>query len=176
MILDTDFKIHLRALEPEDIDRLYQWENDPEIWRISNTLAPFSRHTLQRFIEEQRFDVFQTRQQRLIIHKGEKVVGCVDLFDIEPLHRRAGVGILIYPQSEQGKGYAKETLTVLEDYARQTLGLHQLWANVGEDNPRSLSLFLGCGYLEVGRKKDWNWTVDGFKDEIILQKILPSGK
>ena len=55
----------LRALEPGDIELMYAWENDTEIWGVSGTLAPFSRHTLERFIEEQQFDIFQTRSSGL---------------------------------------------------------------------------------------------------------------
>ena len=51
----------LRALEPGDIDLMYAWENDTAVWSVSGTLAPFSRHTLERFIQEQQFDIFQTR-------------------------------------------------------------------------------------------------------------------
>ena len=29
--------ISLRALEPEDLDLFYQWENDSSIWKISQT-------------------------------------------------------------------------------------------------------------------------------------------
>ena len=86
----------LRALEPGDIELMYAWENDTEIWGVSGTLAPFSRHTLERFIEGQQFDIFQTRQQRLIIETPEGLpVGALDLFDLDPVNLRAGVGILI---------------------------------------------------------------------------------
>ena len=43
--------IRLRALEPEDVNILYKWENDTEIWKVSNTVAPFSKHMLRQFIE-----------------------------------------------------------------------------------------------------------------------------
>ena len=40
---------------------------------------PFSRHTLERFIQEQQFDIFQTRQQRLVIETlGGIPVGALD--------------------------------------------------------------------------------------------------
>jgi diamine N-acetyltransferase len=41
--------IHLRALEPEDVDVLYKWENNREIWHVSNTQTPFSRYVLEQF-------------------------------------------------------------------------------------------------------------------------------
>ena len=34
--------IKLRALEPEDLELLYQWENNDSYWLISNTVSPFS--------------------------------------------------------------------------------------------------------------------------------------
>ena len=59
--------IRLRAVEPDDVEPMYRWENDPAVWHVSGTLAPFSRHQLQRFVDEQQFDIYQTRQMRLII-------------------------------------------------------------------------------------------------------------
>ena len=101
----------LRALEPGDIELMYAWENDTEIWGVSGTLAPFSRHTLERFIEEQQFDIFQTRQQRLIIETPEGLpVGALDLFDLDPVNLRAGVGILIHDTAQRGKGYAADAV------------------------------------------------------------------
>ena len=87
----------LRALEPGDIDLMYAWENDTAVWSVSGTLAPFSRHTLERFIQEQQFDIFQTRQQRLVIETlGGIPVGALDFFELDPINRRAGIGILIH--------------------------------------------------------------------------------
>lgn len=79
----------LRALEPGDIDLMYAWENDTAVWSVSGTLAPFSRHTLERFIQEQQFDIFQTRQQRLVIETlGGIPVGALDFFELDPINRR----------------------------------------------------------------------------------------
>lgn len=43
--------VALRALEPEDIDFLYQLENDPSLWEVSETQSPFSRKVLTAYIE-----------------------------------------------------------------------------------------------------------------------------
>ncbi|WP_367950492.1 GNAT family N-acetyltransferase [uncultured Alistipes sp.] len=89
--------VRLRAVEPDDVEIMYLWENDPEVWRVSGTLAPFSRHALMKFVEEQHSDVYLTRQLRLIIENPEgKAAGTLDLFELDPLNRRAGVGILVY--------------------------------------------------------------------------------
>ena len=38
--------VRLRALEPEDLELLYRWENNPAWWDVGNTLAPYSRYLL----------------------------------------------------------------------------------------------------------------------------------
>ena len=132
----------LRALEPGDIDLMYAWENDTAVWSVSGTLAPFSRHTLERFIQEQQFDIFQTRQQRLVIETlGGIPVGALDFFELDPINRRAGIGILIHDDALRGKGYASDAVETACRYAREVLNLHQLWCNVGSDNAPSRRLF-----------------------------------
>ena len=116
----------LRALEAEDVDLLYVWENDPAVWGVSGTLAPFSRHTLRRFLDEQRFDLYAARQLRLVVETLDgRAVGLVDLFEFEPVDLRAGIGILIHGAGDRGRGFASDALDVLCRYARQVLGLHQ---------------------------------------------------
>ena len=161
----------LRALEPEDLELMYGWENDMQIWRVSGTVAPFSRHVLSRLIEEQQFDIYATRQMRLVIEHDGQAVGAVDLFEFDPHNRRAGVGIIVDSQHRaQGLGY--DALKALEQYARQILHLHQLWCSVTVDNEASLKLFRKAGYVECGLRREWILTSDGALDEILMQKIL----
>ena len=163
----------LRALEAEDVDLLYVWENDPAVWGVSGTLAPFSRHTLRRFLDEQRFDLYATRQLRLDVETLDgRAVGLVDLFEFEPVDLRAGIGILIHGAGDRGRGFASDALDVLCRYARQVLGLHQLWCSVAPDNAASLALFRRAGFVECGRKREWRRTPDGWADELLLQKIF----
>lgn len=162
----------LRALEPADLDVMYGWENSTDVWRVSGTLAPFSRHVLSRLIEEQQFDIYATRQMRLVVESKDGVaVGAVDLFEFDPKHLRAGVGIIISPEYRQ-RGYALAALTALEGYVRSVLHMRQLWCSVTEDNQASLQLFCRAGYTECGRRRAWILTFDGALDEILFQKLL----
>ena len=161
----------LRALEPEDLELMYGWENDMQIWRVSGTVAPFSRHVLSRLIEEQQFDIYTTRQMRLVIEHDGQAVGAVDLFEFDPHNRRAGVGIIVDSQ-HRAQGLGHDALKALEQYARQTLHLHQLWCSVTVDNEASLKLFRKAGYVECGLRREWILTSEGALDEILMQKIL----
>jgi len=166
-------KITLRPLEPGDIDLLYKWENNLDIWEISNTKTPFSRHILAQYLMEAAKDIYETKQLRLIIqNENLEAVGAVDLFDFDPYHQRAGVGILIHNKADRNKGYASDALQALSNYALEILGLKQLYANITTDNTNSIQLFEKCGFQKSGVKKDWIKTLTGWKDEILFQKIL----
>lgn len=166
-------KISLRPLEPSDIDLLYKWENNLKIWEVSNTKTPFSKHIMAQYIMEAAKDIYETKQLRLIIqNEKEEAVGAVDLFDFEPYHLRAGVGVLIHNKTDRNKGYAKDALQALSNYATEILGLRLLYANITEDNTNSIQLFEKSGFKKSGIKKDWIKTINGWKDEILFQKML----
>ena len=175
MFLSTA-KIALRALEPTDLDFLYALENDSSVWEVSNTVTPFSRFVLQKYLENAAADIYETRQLRLVMEaKSGQAVGAIDLFDFEPLHLRAGVGISVLAEYRRNQ-YASEALNLLLEYARNFLNLHQLYASVPEDNAGSLQLFRKCGFRECGTKKDWLKTPKGWKAIIEFQYIFPASK
>ena len=171
MIL-TGEKIKLRALEPTDVDLLYRWENNTAIWKASNTIVPFSKESIEQFISYER-DIYSDKQLRLVICliKDEKAIGCIDLFDYDMRHQRAGVGILIAEESERKKGYATESLQVLIEYAFSTLFVHQLYCNIPADNKNSVLLFEKQDFKKIGVKKDWIKTADGWTDELLFQLV-----
>jgi len=162
----------LRALEPDDIDLLYKWENNMEIWEVSNTLTPFSKHQLKKYIEQAQLDVFQTKQLRLIIEleQSAQAIGMIDLFDFDAFHQRGGVGIIIHKEFRQ-KGYAIEALQMFCEYGFNNLGLKQLYANISESNTASIQLFEKAGFTLVGIKKAWRKTRKGFEDERLYQRL-----
>lgn len=166
-------KVTLRALEPEDIERLYRWENNVEIWTVSNTKTPFSKYILAQYLKESAKDIYELKQLRLVIQNVKlEPVGAVDLFDFEPYHLRAGVGILIHNTNDRKKKYASDALQALSNYALNILGLKQLYANIAADNLASIQLFEKAGFQQAGIKKAWLKTRDGWKDEWLYQKIL----
>jgi diamine N-acetyltransferase len=169
--------LKLRAPELKDLELLYKWENDTSIWEVSNTIVPFSKYILKKYIENCHFDIYQTRQLRLMIDlKNEngiiETIGSIDLFDFDPYNYRAGIGILISEDKFKQKGYATEALKILIDYSKDILQLHQLFCNITTDNEASIKLFKNAGFSVVGKKIDWIKTKNGWKDECVLQLIF----
>ncbi|MFI3282258.1 MAG: GNAT family N-acetyltransferase [Rikenellaceae bacterium] len=164
-------EVSLRALEPEDLDLIYMWENDMTAWDHSETRVPYSRHQLREFIESQRQDVGVEGQSRFMICRDDLSIGMVDIFEHDPYNHRAGVGIFIDP-AYRSKGYALDALLTLEGYLTVVFELRQLWCNISIDNIASIELFQKCGYRESGAKKQWRRRGAIYVDELFFQKIF----
>ena len=165
-------KIHLRALEPEDLEFIYQIENDESIWELSNTQTPYSRFILKQYLKNAKQDIYEAKQLRLVISdKENNPLGLIDIFDFDFKNNRAGIGILIRDKERRGKGYGAEAISLLVDYCFKQLNLHQLYCNINETNEPSLRLFKKAGFKTIGLKKDWNFSSEGFMNEYLLQLI-----
>jgi diamine N-acetyltransferase len=167
--------VRLRPLEPEDLEWIYQLENDESVWEASHTQTPYSRFLIKQYLENAHLDIYEAKQLRLVIENSvnHEVVGLIDLFEFDPQHRRAGIGILITEQSERGKGFGKAALRAVVDYAFTKLHLHQLYANIDTENTISLRLFTTFGFREVGIKKEWILRNQRYLDEALYQLINP---
>lgn len=170
----TDSNINLRAMEPGDIDALFRWENDSSLWLTAVAHQPYSRHALQQFIDESgQTDIYASRQLRLMAYDKDSgdTVGCVDLFDFDPYHRRAGIGILV-DSTMRHKGYGYAMLCELEKFASEHLNLHQIYCNIAEDNTASINLFTKAGFTHCGTYNHWIYSRGEWIDALAFQKIL----
>lgn len=165
--------IFLRALEPTDLDFLYQVENDQRLWEVSNTSTPYSRYILEQYLQNSYRDIYEVKQLRLVICRTDDAssIGLIDLYDYDPKNRRVGVGIVIYSHADKRKGFASESLQLVCDYAFENLMVHQVFAGITEDNKASITLFEKAGFQKNGRKKDWIFARETYKDEFIYQRF-----
>lgn len=164
--------VSLRAVDPEDLDFIYTLENDPSLWEVGNTYTPYSKFTIREYLENAHRDIYEVKQLRLAICNEDKdIVGVIDLYDFDPYHKRAGVGIAISQLAHRNKGYASGALQLMIAYAFDHLRIHQLYANIAQDNEASRRLFEKLRFRESGIKTDWIATKTGFKNELLYQLI-----
>ena len=132
--------VRLRALEPSDVDRLYIWENTPEMWRYGFSPAPLSRHQLWEYVTQYDANPLAQRQLRLMIDAGEETVGTLDLYDLDARNGHTFIGIMIAPQYRR-HGYASEAIAIA--------------ATVADDNHASSALFEKCGFRHTATLPQW---------------------
>lgn len=105
-------------------------------------------------------------------NENELPLGCIDLYDYEPKHSRAGIGILIYDKKNRNKGFGSEALELMIKYSANTLNMKQLYCHIEEENESSLKLFKQFDFEIVGLKKDWRRRGNKWVNEYLLQLIL----
>ena len=146
----------LRAPEPEDLDILFNMENDTALWMVSGNAVPYSRYQIKRYIQQSQHDFYTDRQVRfMIVRQADGVVlGSVDLTDIDPYNGRAEIGIALLSEY-RGQGIASASLKIVAGYAKSVLRLRQLFCLVPNDNEESIKLFASNGFNKSGQLKDW---------------------
>lgn len=167
--------ITLRAPEPDDLNLLYQWENDTSLWHYGYTLNPLSKKALLDFIINCSENVFETKQTRFMIIESAtgKQVGAVDLYELDSFHQRVGIGVIVAEPFQQ-KGFAKETLRLIKEYVFEWLHLNQMFAHIPAGNEASLALFRASGFEQNGILKNWIRWKGSFEDVVLMQCLNQS--
>lgn len=166
-------QIYLRALEPEDLEFVHSCENDMNLWEVSQAQTPYSKFIIRQYLENAQEDIYTAKQLRLAICElnNPSAIGLIDLFEFEPNHSRAGIGILLKAENHRNSGFGSEALELLIDYCKTHLGIRCLWANIDPENKASISLFTKFGFELIGVKKQWNRRGNSYKDEAFFQLI-----
>lgn len=165
-------RVILRAMEPEDLDMMYEIENDQDIWSVSNTNMPYSRFALHEYIASSSGDIYTDKQVRLIITNHNKdFIGIIDLANFNPQHMRAEVGIVIR-KAYRDEGYGQAALLELMDYSHTVLHIHQLYALVNVDNKYCIRLFKKVGFEHEAELRDWLFDGDDYHNAYLMHFFL----
>ena len=168
----SDVQIKLRALEPEDLDFLYEMENDESLWAVGCTNVPYSRQVLLDYITSATADIYIDKQVRMMVENEDgEVVGIIDLMNFDPRNLRAELGIVIKKQFS-GKGLAVSAVRHLQQYAKNILHLHQIYAIVADNNEKAVKMLQTAGFQ--GDRMLLGWLFDGerYRDAYFFQCFL----
>lgn len=169
----SDGTYMLRAPEPEDLDVLFNMENDTSLWIASGNAVPYSRYQIKKYILQSQHDFYTDRQIRfMIVREADSVIaGSIDLTDIDPYNGRAEIGIALLSEY-RGQGIASAALKIVSEYAKKMLRLRQLFCHIPFDNKQSIKLFTSNGFIKSGRLKDWLVKDEAYNDVLILQNFF----
>ncbi len=165
-------EITLRALEPDDLDFLYDIENDRQLWDVGATNVPYSRSVLTEYIVNNAADIYTDKQVRLVMQNsnGERV-GLLDIFNFDPRHARAEIGVVVAKPFRRN-GYAAAALKQALHYSKQICHLNQVYALVDCQNIPSRALFEKVGFVHTADLKKWLQKDDFFCDAWMMQFFL----
>lgn len=167
----TGQKCYLSPCQMEDAEAWVEWFNDP---RVSIPLGDEAWTPLS--VEKARAQLRETIDRQdpvftIVELVSNRPVGRCMLFNLDWVNRSAMVGIAIGDPSCWGKGYGREALELLMEYAFDVLNLNSLMLGVFSFNERAIRLYQKVGFREIGHRREARlWA--GKKYDGILMDIL----
>ena len=162
-------RVALRWLTEADIGALYGIFSNPMVMRYWAT-PPMSDIALARKLVADIHEGF--RAQRLFQWgiarlEDDRIIGTCTLFAINESQGRGEIGFALGHEF-WGRGYMKEALTALLDFAFGTLGMRRLEADVDPRNAGSLHAVERLGFRREGLLRE-RWKVDDeLQDSVVL--------
>lgn len=167
-------KVILRALTREDLPRLNEFNNDMEV-ELAGGGDPPMPQSLSRLQAE--FDQQQASGGRdgasFAIEADEKFIGIAVLFNFDSTAHTCELGITIGDKDYWGRGYGREVVSLLIEYAFRYRNFHKVWLRVLGVNERAQRAYRACGLVEEGRLRSHVWS-NGSYDDLIYMGILRS--
>jgi RimJ/RimL family protein N-acetyltransferase len=167
--------VTLRAMEREDLPLLAAYNNDIEVELAGGGDPPLPQ-SLARLLAE--YDQNAAKGGRngpnFAIEADGKFIGQCGLFDFQHLSRTCELGITIGDKAYWGRGYGREAVTLLLDYAFRHHNIRRVILRVNGRNERAIKAYQGAGFVEEGRLKEHVWS-NGRYDDLVLMGVFREG-
>lgn len=166
-------KVILRALERDDLKRLWAFNNDVEV-ELAGGGDPPMPQSLARL--EAEFDERARRGGRagayFAIEADGQFIGQCGLRQgdgiVDTTAQTYELGITIGDKDYWGKGYGRDALRVLLDYAFRLRHAHKVWLRANDNNERTIRAYRACGFVEEGRLRQQVWGNGQYLDLVYM--------
>jgi RimJ/RimL family protein N-acetyltransferase len=164
--------VTLRAMTRADLPRLCEFNNDIEVELAGGGDPPMPQSLAQL---EAEFDQRAARGGRddasfAIEVEGKFIGGCA-LFGFDHTAHTCELGITIGDKAFWGRGYGREVVALLLEYAFRYRNFRRVWLRVHGKNERAQRAYRACGFVEEGRLRAHVWS-DGAYDDLVFMGVL----
>lgn len=161
-------KVTLRAVEERDLEKLHQWNNDPDIlYQLGGWHFPSSMENMQIWYNSLRDDKLNQRFAIEVPDLG--LIGTANLVDIDWKNNHGFHGIMIGDKDCRGLGYGVDTVMTIMRYAFEELHFERLDGSIIEYNKPSLGLYCkACGWKQEGILRKWYYRKNQYWDKILV--------
>jgi RimJ/RimL family protein N-acetyltransferase len=164
-------KVLLRAFKPEDFQRQWEFSNDVEFEVIGGG-DPWEPVPLAR-VQAQFEERMRQGEAHFAIEADGKYIGSCGLFHFDQTAHTCELGIGIGDRAYWGRGYGRDAVRVLLDYAFRLRNFHKVWLEVHSVNERAIRAYRACGFVEEGRLRQHAWGNGQYVD-LVFMGILRS--
>jgi [ribosomal protein S5]-alanine N-acetyltransferase len=164
--------IYFKALSTNDTQDIHSYASDEEVsrfigWRLMKTLDETSE-----FIKEmlKRESAGTHLYASIVLKSTQATIGTAMIFNFDREANHAEIGY-VFHKAHWGKGHGTEAVTMMKDFAFQSLNLHKLHAHVVDANIGSSRILEKSGFELEGRLKDHYFIEGVYYNGLIFGKI-----
>jgi RimJ/RimL family protein N-acetyltransferase len=153
----------------EDLPLLWRINNDLEVelagggdppmpQAMERLLADFDRETATGGRDEASF----------AIEADGTFIGHCGLSHFNHTSHTCELGIIIGDKAYWGRGYGREAVALLLDYAFRLRNFRRVWLWVHSDNERAIRAYRACGFREEGRLREHLYSNGHYVDAVYM--------
>lgn len=165
-------RIALREYRSEDLSAIRAWVNDTETTKFLSGAyrRPQSWEQTEEWLQR-RLNGDAGGEAFVIADKSTlNYMGQCDLFMIDNVARKAELAIILVKDA-RGKGYAREAIRLICDYAFNQLNLNRVWLRVAEQNQSAMRAYARAGFTREGVLRQ-DMFIDGRYEDVLIMGLL----
>ncbi|MFZ3171715.1 MAG: UDP-4-amino-4,6-dideoxy-N-acetyl-beta-L-altrosamine N-acetyltransferase [Carboxydocellales bacterium] len=163
-------KLIIRSLQEKDTALIVKWRNDLEITKFLFSSRGLTREEHLAWLAQLADD--NTRREFLLVEKENGFpIGTIGLSNVDFLHRKGELGIMIGEKEFQGRGYGKEACQFIVKYGFGKLGLNKIYLRAFTDNESAITLYEKIGFQKEGILREEIFK-DGLFKDVMAMAIL----
>lgn len=163
-----DFRVYLRALEPDDYKTTIKWRKDDEIWSMVGGPKYFVSEEFEKQWMIKSINNTNEIRVGICLKDNDELIGLASIIDINWLNRSAHCPSMIGEKSYWGKGLATEARLLLLKFAFYERNFERIWAHVLESNSASIRMCKKCGYKREGILRNSVFKDGRFQNQVLL--------
>ncbi|TCO53789.1 GNAT family N-acetyltransferase [Actinocrispum wychmicini] len=165
--------VTLRPIEPADYPALAVFTNDLEVALLVGGLPPVPVPLASvSAIYERRRENPDEVNFAITSNEGDGLlIGQCGLFRHDPIGRTCELGIAIGDRDHWGRGYGRETVSMLSDYAFRVRNIRKVCLSVNATNERALRAYVAAGFVEEGRRLRHVWSDGEYIDMVLMARF-----
>ena len=168
----TGRRVVLREFRQEDISGIRSWVNDYDTVRCIG--GAFKRPQTWEESESYLSNLLNggAGGVNLVVadRESRRYLGQCSLTKVDQTARNAELSVVIAPDSA-GRGYGREAVGLLLEYAFRQMNLNRVFLRVYAENERAVRCYRACGFREEGREREQVY-FDGHYGDVLIMGIL----
>jgi RimJ/RimL family protein N-acetyltransferase len=169
-------RVTLRPIRRDDLEAMCRFNNDVEV-ELAGGGDPPMPQSLERLQAEFDADVAKGGRNGagFVIEADGNCIGQCALFHFDDVGRTCALGITIGDKAYWGRGYGREAITLLLDYAFRLRNMRKVWLTVNGPNERAIRAYRACGFVEEGRQVQQMFSNGDYIDLVYMGVFRDAG-